>query len=186
MCSALTTHTQLSSVFMHLPSVQSFYLNGLFPAVTHQILKLLCIFIHYLYIHIVSHYINGVVRCFSHLFSNWRLLFKLSIVYSIFMRFKYCITTRMELLEKFGYFLSSVEFVHYFLGSTFCILYIWCLEENVVPVLSNLSCVFELLVCDSAFVQFKCINFAGFDNLLYIDSFRLCVATFCFTLHQHH
>lgn len=30
--------------------------------------------------------------------------------------------------------------------------YIWCLEENVL-VLSNWSCAFQLLICDSAFVQ---------------------------------
>ena len=62
MCSVLSTHmrthththTVLSIVFMHLPSVQSFYFNGSFPADTHQILKLLCVFIRPLLIH--AHY----------------------------------------------------------------------------------------------------------------------------------
>lgn len=51
-------------------------------------------------------------------------------------------------------------------------------------ILSNLSCIFKLLICDNAFLQFKCIMFASFSNLLCIGSFRLCVATFCFTLHR--
>lgn len=66
----------------------------------------------------------------------------------------------------------------------FVFVYIWRLEENVVLILSNLSCIFKLLIYDNAFVQFKCIMFASFDNLLRIGSFRLCVATFCFTLHR--
>ena len=63
-------------------------------------------------------------------------------------------------------------------------IYIWCLEENIVLLLSNVSCMFKLLMCDNAFVQLKRIVSASFDNLLCIGSFELCVATFCFTLHR--
>jgi hypothetical protein len=117
------THTNLSNVFMHLPSVQSFYFNGSFPTVTHQILKLLCIFIHPLLVHthIVSRYIYGIVRCFAHLLPNWGLLFRPSVLYSVFVRFKYCIAACMELLENFGYFHSSFKSIRYFLGSAFCV-----------------------------------------------------------------
>jgi hypothetical protein len=127
MCSVLSTHTHTHTQFWAMFLCLS-HLSSLFISVPH-FLQLLTKFwncfaflsIRYLYTHVVSHYIYGVVRCFAHLLPNWSLLLKPSILYSVFMHFKYCVATCLELLENFGYFHSSVESVRYFLGSTFCI-----------------------------------------------------------------
>ena len=104
MCSVLSTHTQFWAMFLCIC-----HLSNLFISVAH-FLQLLTKFwncfaflsIHYFYTHIVSRYIYSVVRCFAHLLPNWSLLFEPSFLYSVFMRFKYCVTAHMELLENFG------------------------------------------------------------------------------------
>ena len=105
MCSVLSTHThtQFWAMFLYIC-----HLSNLFISVARFLQSLTKFWncfafssVQYLCTHIGSRYIYGV-EMFCTLLPNWSLLFKLSILHSIFMRFKYCVAACMELLEKFG------------------------------------------------------------------------------------
>jgi len=95
-------HTVLNNVFMHLPSVQSLFqwLISCSHLPNFETALHLCPSIAYT--RALFHVTYMALRCSAHLLPNWCLLFKLSILCSVFMRFKYCVAACMELLENFG------------------------------------------------------------------------------------
>lgn len=91
--SAVNTHTHSSEQCSYIFAICPIFLFHCLISCSHspKLETALHFYPSITYTLTLFHITYMALRCFAHLLPNWSLLFKLSILYSVFMHFKYCV-----------------------------------------------------------------------------------------------